>query len=174
MRTICSHWELHSDSSKVQDTVCSLNQLLTSPLLDNKTTIISIRCADSKTSWLMLIATYKPAWIFNTHKLKIEEQQHGEHVRIVNFVIMSLKGKVVPLHAIKAYRGSRCADPLILNLGTKWRWAVSFRLQTLFRLGRTCYPFNRAWVGPKASLDDFGEENFLPLPGFEPWTVHPV
>ena len=31
-----------------------------------------------------------------------------------------------------------------------------------------------AWVGPKASLDGFGERNFLPLPGFEPWAVRPV
>jgi len=44
------------------------------------------------------------------------------NVRIVRLVIMSLKGKVVPLHAIKAWRGSRCADPLILKLGTRWRW----------------------------------------------------
>jgi len=31
-----------------------------------------------------------------------------------------------------------------------------------------------AWVGPKASPDSFGEKNLLPLPGFEPWTVHPA
>jgi hypothetical protein len=30
-----------------------------------------------------------------------------------------VKGEVVPLHAVKAYRGSRGIAPLILRLGTK-------------------------------------------------------
>jgi hypothetical protein len=29
------------------------------------------------------------------------------------------KGKVIPVHAMKAYRGSRRITPLILHLGTK-------------------------------------------------------
>jgi hypothetical protein len=29
-----------------------------------------------------------------------------------------IKGKVVPVHTMKAYRGSRGITPLILNLGT--------------------------------------------------------
>jgi hypothetical protein len=31
------------------------------------------------------------------------------------------KGKVAPLHAMKACRGSRSIAPFILNLGVKWR-----------------------------------------------------
>jgi hypothetical protein len=31
------------------------------------------------------------------------------------------KGKGVPVHAVKAYGGSRDIDPLILNLYTKWK-----------------------------------------------------
>jgi len=30
------------------------------------------------------------------------------------------------MHVLKAYRGSRGIAPLILNLCTKWWWAVSF------------------------------------------------
>jgi hypothetical protein len=30
----------------------------------------------------------------------------------------NIKGKVVPIHTMKAYRGSRGTTPLILNLGT--------------------------------------------------------
>jgi hypothetical protein len=30
------------------------------------------------------------------------------------------KGEYVPVHAMKAYRGSRFVAPLILNLGTRW------------------------------------------------------
>jgi hypothetical protein len=31
------------------------------------------------------------------------------------------KGKVAPLHAMKACRGNRSIAPLILNLGARWR-----------------------------------------------------
>jgi hypothetical protein len=34
------------------------------------------------------------------------------------------KGKVEPIHALKTYRGSGGGDPLILKLGTRWRWMV--------------------------------------------------
>ena len=30
-----------------------------------------------------------------------------------------------PVNAIKVYRGSRSTGPLILNLGTRWRWALT-------------------------------------------------
>ena len=32
-----------------------------------------------------------------------------------------VKGKAVPVHTMKAYRGSRGIAPFILNLGTGWR-----------------------------------------------------
>jgi hypothetical protein len=35
------------------------------------------------------------------------------------------KGNVVPVHAITLYGGSRNTAPLILNLGTRWRWTAS-------------------------------------------------
>jgi hypothetical protein len=31
------------------------------------------------------------------------------------------KGKVVPVHTMKAYRGRRGIGPLILNLSTRWK-----------------------------------------------------
>lgn len=37
------------------------------------------------------------------------------------------QGKVVPIHAVKAC-GSRGIAPLILNLGTSWRWAFGVTL----------------------------------------------
>ena len=36
------------------------------------------------------------------------------------------KCKVVPVHAVKAYRDSRGKAPLILNFGTRWRWVANF------------------------------------------------
>jgi len=40
------------------------------------------------------------------------------------------KGKSIPVHAMKS-RGSGGTVPLILNLGTVWRWVVSFTSQPL-------------------------------------------
>jgi hypothetical protein len=34
---------------------------------------------------------------------------------------MMAKGKVVPVQAVKAYKGSRGTSPFILNLGHRWK-----------------------------------------------------
>jgi hypothetical protein len=34
--------------------------------------------------------------------------------------LLLVKGKVFLVHGLKAYRGSRGIDPLILNLGARW------------------------------------------------------
>jgi len=73
------------------------------------------------------------------------------------------KGKLVPVHVLKACSGSRDVTPLILNLGTRWNWVVNFTpgkklpYQVKMRLG-----------GPQGRSGRFGEEKarFL-LPGFE-------
>jgi len=36
-------------------------------------------------------------------------------------LIMIKKGKFIPAHTLKAYNGNRGTNPLILNLGTRWR-----------------------------------------------------
>jgi hypothetical protein len=67
------------------------------------------------------------------------------------------KGEVVPVQAMKAYRGSRGIAPLVFNIGTVWRWVATFTPRPQSRYGR------------------FGEEkNFLCLPGFEPRFFQPV
>jgi hypothetical protein len=42
------------------------------------------------------------------------------------------KKLVVPVYVMKAYRRSRGTAPLILNLGTRWRWVVNFMAQPLY------------------------------------------
>ena len=50
-------------------------------------------------------------------------------------------------HAMKAYRGSRDMDPLILNLGPRWRWVVK---STLHPRPRTPVPIaQKAWWAPQ-------------------------
>jgi hypothetical protein len=58
------------------------------------------------------------------------------------------KGKLIGMHAIKAYRGRRGAVPLILNLSTRWRNMVSLTLLLLYSWGKNPqYLFNRRLGG---------------------------
>jgi len=46
--------------------------------------------------------------------------------QVVNLWISLNKNSAVPLYDMKTYRGSRGLVPLILNLGTRWRWVVNY------------------------------------------------
>jgi hypothetical protein len=69
---------------------------------------------------------------------------------------------------MKAYWGSGCIDPHFHDLGTSWKWVVSF-------IPRPLYPRERApsthciggWVDPRGGLDDTEKWKFLTLPGLE-------
>jgi hypothetical protein len=64
--------------------------------------------------------------------------------------------------------GSGCKDPNFLDLGTSWRWVVSFSPLPLFPRGKSPrYPLERIWVDPRAGLDDGEKRKFLTLPGLE-------
>jgi hypothetical protein len=54
---------------------------------------------------------------------------HSYHRRV--------KCKDVPVHAVNAHGEWRCAAPLILNLGTRWRWQVSFTPGPLYIRGNS-------------------------------------
>jgi len=43
-----------------------------------------------------------------------------------------VKAKVVTVHTMKAHRGSRAIDQLILNLSNRWGWVVNFTHQPLY------------------------------------------
>jgi len=70
-------------------------------------------------------------------------------------VILSAKGKCVPVHhATEAYWGNGSTVPRILNLGTWWRWVVSFTLWPLHLQRKNLwYPLDRSVGGPRAALD---------------------
>jgi len=40
-------------------------------------------------------------------------------------------------HARKAYWGSECIAPRILDVGTRWRWVVSFTHRPLYPKGKS-------------------------------------
>jgi hypothetical protein len=68
--------------------------------------------------------------------------------------------------------GSECIDPHILDLGTSWRWVVSFTPRPLYPWGiRHRYSLDRRLRGPWNQSGRRMEENFLPLPGLELLTL---
>jgi hypothetical protein len=73
-------------------------------------------------------------------------------------ITQKVNSKAASVHAMKAYWGSRCIAPLILDLGTISRWVVSFNFPGYFT------PTERTWgthwtggrMGLRASLDAWG------------------
>jgi hypothetical protein len=64
--------------------------------------------------------------------------------------------------------GSGCIALLFLDLGTSWRWVVSFTPRQLYPRGkRPSTYWIGGWVGPRADLDDVEKIKFLILPGQE-------
>jgi hypothetical protein len=62
--------------------------------------------------------------------------------------------------------GSRCTDPPFLDLGTSWRWVVSFTLRSLYQRGKSPrYPLDRRQGGPKSLSGWHGEMEILDLIG---------
>jgi hypothetical protein len=62
-----------------------------------------------------------------------------------------------------------CINPHFLDLGTSWRWVVSFTPRPLYprerALGIHCIG---GWVDPRAGLDHMEKWKFLTPPGLEP------
>jgi hypothetical protein len=62
-------------------------------------------------------------------------------------------------HAMKAYSGSGGTAPHILDLGTRWRWVVSFMPWLLYSQGKCpWYPLDRRLGGPQSHSGHSGRE----------------
>jgi hypothetical protein len=87
------------------------------------------------------------------------------------------KGKVIPVLFINSASrhegvlGSECIAPRILDLGTRWKWALSFNPR-----GKSpWYPLEWRLGGPQSRSERGGEEeNSQPLPRLEPPIIQPV
>jgi hypothetical protein len=86
---------------------------------------------------------------------------------------VKVKDKVVPVLkylCTTPWRrmGSGCIDPHFLDLGTSWRWVVSFTPRVLYPRGRRSrYPLDRRVDGLWAGPYDVEKRKFLTLPGLE-------
>jgi hypothetical protein len=76
---------------------------------------------------------------------------------------------------MKAYWGSGCIVPRILDLGTRWMSVVSRTPRPLYPQKSPWYPLGRRLGGPqsRAGRGDKGKNSQL-LPGLEPPTIQPV
>jgi hypothetical protein len=77
---------------------------------------------------------------------------------------------------MKTYCGSGSTAPRILDLGTRWRWVVSFTHRSLYLQGKSpWYPLDRRLGGPQSRSGRGGEEkNSQCSPGLEPPLIQSV
>jgi hypothetical protein len=74
---------------------------------------------------------------------------------------------------MKTYGGSGCIDPHFLDLGTSWRWVVSFTLRPLYPGEESPVPTGKeaGWTSEpvdfRTGLDHVKKWKFLNLPGLE-------
>jgi hypothetical protein len=84
------------------------------------------------------------------------------------------QGKVFSGHVIKAYDRSRGIVPLILNLGIIWKSVINLT-PGCFTLGKNPEPNEQEGGCEPEPVRTFGgQNNFLPLSGFEPRFVQPL
>jgi hypothetical protein len=77
---------------------------------------------------------------------------------------------------MKAYWESGGIAPRILDLGSRWRWVVSFTARPLyFQAKSPWYALDRRLDGPESRSGRGGEgKKSQPLPGFEPPIIQPI
>jgi hypothetical protein len=69
-------------------------------------------------------------------------------------------------HAMKTYWGSGSIAPRILDLGTRWRWVVSFTTRPLYHRERAPGTHGIGWVGSWVVLDAVVKRK-IPRPRWE-------
>jgi len=65
---------------------------------------------------------------------RIRHSNSRQHLRPYLEIQYLFKGKVVPVHTMKAYRGARRLPQHLPNLGTRWRLVVNFTSRLTYPL----------------------------------------
>jgi len=117
----------------------------------------------------------KPNVHYRVHKsptlVPIPTQMNPVHILSPCFPKVKVKVKLslcfffTDPHAMKAYWRSGCVAPRILDLGTIWRWVVSFTPRQPYPQGKSPrYPLNRRLGGPQSrSVRGDEEKEFAAL-----------
>ena len=99
------------------------------------------------------------------------------HIKFRRWVITQKKEHniCILVRAVKTHTGGRSIAPLILNLGTRRRWVISFTTQQLSLGKETEFPLNRWLDGLWSQSRHFRKgKNFLLLLGIEPQIIQSV
>jgi hypothetical protein len=87
--------------------------------------------------------------------------------------LLNKKDKVFPVHAMKTYRGRRGTAPLVLNIGTRWRWVVNFMPRPHYPCKEPRYPLKGRRAGHQTDgLGDMQNSLWL-LPNSKPGQPSP-
>jgi hypothetical protein len=116
-------------------------------------------------------------WILREGRIKL----YANYFKTMTKWNISVKVKVKSLcfkhNAMKTNWGSGDLAPRILDLGTRWRWVVSFTPRPLYPQGNSpCYLLDRRLSGPQNRSGRGEEKNSQPPPGIEPlepWSSSP-
>jgi hypothetical protein len=101
----------------------------------------------------------------------------------IHFILLSTTDKrqscpcaLTEHRAMKAYWGNRGIVPRILDLGTRWRWVVSFTPRPLYSQGKSLWhSLDRRLGGPQIRSGQGGEEkSSQSLPGIESLIIQSV
>jgi hypothetical protein len=107
-------------------------------------------------AWAQQLSRNVPTYAgFLLHKAHVfRDKIKGTHCnKYDSALVLPSKSESVPVHAKKAYRGSRRNAPFIPNLGAGRRWADNIKLRLLHPQERTVVPIlYEVWVGPGACL----------------------
>jgi hypothetical protein len=80
-----------------------------------------------------------------------------------------LQLSTTPWRRIGGVKVQTGTDPRILDLGTRWRWVVSFTPRPLYSHGKSpWYLLDRKLGGPQSRSGRGQKKNLQPLPGLEP------
>jgi len=76
------------------------------------------------------------------------------------YLYIKCGGKAVPVHSMKAYSGSRSIAPVIINLGTSWKWLVSLMPQLLDCHGKSPHNWSGRFKEEKDLLTFLGIKSY--------------
>ena len=98
-------------------------------------------------------------------------------LRITLTISIRSEDNIFIVHAMKEYRGSRGITPLILDIGTRWRWVVNFTFLPIYSLGKkkSLIPYEyEAGYAKEEFWSFWRRKTLLPVPRIKPRFVQRV
>jgi hypothetical protein len=122
------------------------------------------------------VSYYLAFWLLWLHSILIIPP-HGLSLEVTAMIYEMLCGHFLYLcHYVLTWGktvchegvwGNGCTDPRFLDLGTCWRWVVSFKLRPLY----TRYPLNRRLSRPQNQYEQHREDNIFASTGTRTLTL---